>query len=99
MDELEVMAFRQRARTYLFERLAIQTAFQALMLGEGLSIQQAHVNLSRWLDSASKKADEVYGAHFQDPAMTALYADEWKAVTETIKGEISAYADDLLSRG
>jgi hypothetical protein len=40
------------------------------------------------------RADRTYGAHFGDPALSALYADEVREVIDDMKKTVDKLADE-----
>jgi hypothetical protein len=50
-----------------------------------LSVVETREGLKEWLDANSEEALRVYGAALEDPALTALFADEAKEITDGIK--------------
>jgi hypothetical protein len=72
------------ARMSVLENLALKTAFQAPVLSRRLSAKESRDVLIGWLNSNSSAADAFYGEFFQDPAMTALYADEVRSITDEL---------------
>jgi hypothetical protein len=95
MGESEIAAFRERFRIDLIERLALKTALGAPVLAQALSIEDSRDSLTAWLDEDAKRAVEAYGKHFQDPGLTALYADEVQEVIERMKDRVQKVADEL----
>jgi hypothetical protein len=95
MDETEIVAFRERFRQELIERLVLKNAFAAPLLIGALSIEQCRNALKGWLDDNSSIADQSFGKHFHDPALTALYADEVKEIVNDLKKKIDKLATEL----
>ena len=83
-DRAEIEAFRLRYRVSLLERLVLKTAYAAPVLAGRLSAEESRQALVGWLSATSKATDRAYGEVFQDPALTALYSDEAKGVTEKL---------------
>jgi hypothetical protein len=91
-DQKDIDEFRLRFRVAILERLVLKTALVAPLLDRHLSIQESLDSLKGWLDLESEVADQTYGRHFADPALTALYADEVKEMTENMKKQVDRFA-------
>jgi hypothetical protein len=89
-----IRAFRDGMRQNIVERLALQTALAVRMSVLGLSAQESCENLKGWLDHNSAVADQAYGSHFRDPALSALYADEVREIVDEMKAEVDKMGDD-----
>ena len=98
-DKSDILAFRERYRIELIERLVLTNAIAVQVFAGRLSIQQSHKALTEWLDKNSQTADQACGKHFGDPALTALYADEVKDVTEKMKAIVDNIAEELIDQG
>lgn len=92
MDESEIANFRLRFRLAVIEELVLKNAFGMNLLILRLSIDKASEALKESLDGYSALADRAYGQHFQDPALSALYADEVKEVIEDMKKAVDKMA-------
>lgn len=95
MNPSEIAAFRERSRRLLIERLVLQTALLVRRSGMGLSFRESAENLKGWLDGNSDAIDRIYGEHFRDPALSALYADEVREVIDELKGQV----DKMVEHG
>ncbi|HUB64902.1 MAG TPA: hypothetical protein VL996_10755 [Methylocella sp.] len=98
-DKSDILAFRERFRSELLERLVLTNAMALQVLASHLSVEQSHKSLTEWLDKNSQTADQVCGKHFGDPALTALYADEVKDVTERMKAIVDTIKKELITQG
>ena len=87
-DEVTLEAFRLRFRVSILERLVLSTYFAAPVLSRRLSAQESHHVLKQILQQGAASALDVYGKHFGDPALTALYADEAKSITDRMEGMV-----------
>jgi hypothetical protein len=96
-DRAELEAFRLRYRVNVLERLVLKTAFSAPLLSRRLSAEQSHRMLIDWLNLNSSIADEAYGAHFQEPALAALYSDEVRYLMDQMIAIVDALYEE--SRG
>jgi len=92
MNPSEIAAFRERVRHRLVERLVLQTALLVRRSALGLSSQEAAANLKGWLEGNSEAVDRIYGEHFRDPALSALYADEVREIIDELKAEVDQMA-------
>jgi hypothetical protein len=99
MDETQIFDFRLSFRLTIMEHLALRTALIGPVSARALSVEESRKSLKDWLDANSSAADDAYGKHFRDPAMTALYADEAKDVIEKYKGIVDKTASQLSSTG
>lgn len=99
MSEKDIGEFRREFRISMIERLVIKTAFGVPVLAGGAPAQQSGDALKEWLDLNSQKADEAYGAHFHDPALSALYADEAKEVIEDMKKIVDGLVSEMKRKG
>jgi hypothetical protein len=92
MTETDLEIFRIRFRQALLERLIIKTAFLASHVQGILSVAGTREGLSGWLDANSEEALHVYGEALKDPALTALFSDEAKEITEAMKRNVDKIA-------
>jgi hypothetical protein len=92
MDESDLEVFRTRFRLRLLEQLVLKVSFAFYIKQAGLSAQQTETMLKGYLDDTSALADRVYGAALEDPGLTALFADEAKAVVEAMKKSVTDMA-------
>jgi hypothetical protein len=92
MNEAELQSFRQGVHLLLLEELLLKTAFAVSQLDGRLSVPQTADALKGWLDSASAAIDWRSGVELRDPAMVALYSDEAKFVTDSMKGQVDRIA-------
>jgi hypothetical protein len=92
MTEDDVEKFRLRFRLALIERLAIKTFFLATHVQGVLTVAQTEQGLGELLDGESAEALRVYGEALGDPALTALFADEAREITEDVKHAIAKLA-------
>ena len=90
-DNPELERFRLNWRLNLIERLVLRTVLVAPVLARQMSLEESTASLLDWLEQNSKAADEGYGKIFQDPGLTALYADEVKSVTDDMKMIVANY--------
>ena len=82
MTEADLVVVRDRCRLALIERLCLaQFLMQPVFAGQ-MTVDQSHGVLREWLEAQRDKAGELYGAHFQEPGMTALYSEEMANVVE-----------------
>ena len=95
MAQSDVEAFRDRFRLWTIERLALKFALGGPVFFGGISIEESTDHLKAWLDLNSAQADSAYGAHFRDPALVALYADEVKEVIEDMKKGVDEIAEGM----
>jgi hypothetical protein len=95
IDASDVAAFCQRYHFAIVERLAIKNAFAVPLLFLGKSLEESQNDLKDWLDQQSNTADQAYGAHFGDPALAALYAEEVKEITEDMKTIVDKIAQRI----
>lgn len=72
-------------REYSLDRIVLQTALIARVLGRHLSTSESREGLKQSLDASRSQQDQIYGEVRQDSALTALYADEAKDVIEKMK--------------
>jgi hypothetical protein len=82
-------------RLAFVQELTLKTALLAVSSSTGSPIQSAQKVLGEWLDSNSQLADETYGAAFQDPSLTALYADEVLAIVTDMKKMLAKIAASI----
>jgi hypothetical protein len=94
MKESDLEVFRLRFRVALLERLVLKTAFLASHLQGILSVAGTREGLLGWLDANSEESLRVYGAALKDPALTALFADEAKEVTDSMKRTVDQIAGE-----
>jgi hypothetical protein len=97
----EIQAFRDRIRLSLIERIALRTAFLVPLSTHQLSIEESRKALVDWLDLNSAIADRALGEKFRDPAVTALYAEEVRELTDKMKSivdELAKEAKDVFDR-
>jgi hypothetical protein len=92
MSASDVADFRERVRLMLIERLVLQTALLARQSVWGLSVSLSAENLKGWLDANSEAVDRIYGEHFRDPALSALYADEVREIVDEMKAQVDSIA-------
>jgi hypothetical protein len=92
MNEADLEVFRVRWRLALLERLVLKTAFLADHVKGSLTVAGTATALKGWLDTNSATADRAYGAALEDPALTALFADEVKAITDDLKKTVDSIA-------
>jgi hypothetical protein len=90
-DEPALEAFRLRYRVAILERLVLKTAFLAPLLSRRLSKEESRQMLIGWLNNNISAADQTFGEYFQDPALSALYADEVKDLVD----KMIAIVEDL----
>ena len=99
MTEAELQLFRDRCRLFLIERLCLAQALSEPVLSGKWSAEQSRKLLGSWLEEQSKKADKLFGTHFREPALTALYGDEMREVVEEMKKVIDDATDILKAQG
>ncbi len=92
MNESDLGVFRLRFRLALLERLVLKTAFLASHVQGILSVAGTREGLQGWLDANSEEALRVYGAALADPGLTALFADEAKEITDSMKETVNRIA-------
>ncbi len=86
MKQADIDAFRTRVLINLIERLVLKVAFEDPVRASHLTAVQSRDALKNWLDINSSAADAAYGSRFRnDPAQSALYADEVKDLIEAMK--------------
>jgi hypothetical protein len=86
MKQADIDAFKMRVRINLIERLIFKVAFEDPVRAGHLTAMQSRDALKAWLDINSSAADAAYGSRFRnDPAQSALYADEVKELIEMMK--------------
>ncbi len=86
MKQADINAFRTRVLINLIERLVLKVAFEEPVRTKHLTAAQSRDALKAWLDTNSSAADAAYGSRFRnDPAQSALYADEVKDLIEAMK--------------
>jgi hypothetical protein len=86
MKQADIDAFKMRVRINLIERLMLKVAFEDPVRAGHLTALQSRDALKAWLDINSSAADAAYGLRFRnDPAQSALYADEVKELIEAMK--------------
>ena len=90
----EIAAFRLRYRAQIVENMALKAMLLISFLNRK-SLSESQTDLKDWLDKCSETADQAYGAHFRDPAIMALYADEVKAVVEEMKYEVDKMVTEI----
>ena len=88
---------RVRIRLAIIEQMLLRTALLQPVLTRQLTIAQSGDALKEWLETFGTTFDAAYGAHFQDPALTALYSDEARAIIESLKERVDQLATDLQS--
>jgi hypothetical protein len=101
MDQADLETFRLRFRMALIERLTIKTFFLATHVQGLLTVAQTETGLGELLDGESAEALRVYGLALGDPGLTALFADEAKEITDSVKktvGEIAVFAQGHLGK-
>lgn len=59
---------------------------------DGTSVAAVRDGLTGWLDANSEEVLRAYGAVLQDPALTALFADEAGEITDTMKNTVEIVA-------
>jgi hypothetical protein len=70
------------------------------VLSRRLSSQESRDSLLERLDTSTEVIDRIYGGHFHDPALTALYAEEAREVVKKMKATVCRTAkewDDLAA--
>jgi hypothetical protein len=92
MVEADLETFRLKFRLALLERLTLKTAFLASHVQGILTVAGTREGLRGWLDANSEEALRVYGAALGDPALTALFADEAKEITDAMKSTVDKIA-------
>lgn len=92
MNESDLEIFRVRYRLTLLERLVLKTAFLATHVQGILSVAGTREGLSGWLDANSEEVLRAYGVALEDPALTALFADEAKEITDSMKRTVDQIA-------
>ena len=85
MDQIDIEIFRINCRLALIERLTIKTAFAAVRAEGSLTTAAVSMALKEWFDASSESADQSYGPLLKDPALTALYTDEARTITNNLK--------------
>jgi len=86
VKQADINAFRTRVLINLIERLVLKVAFEEPVRTNQLTATQSRDALKTWLDTNSSAADAAYGSRFRnDPAQSALYADEVKDLIEAMK--------------
>jgi hypothetical protein len=93
INETELEFFRLKFRLFLIERLVLRLSFSALQSGSRRSIQAARKELSDYLERAAELADQVYGEHYRDPALAALYADEVREMVQSLVNFVATLPD------
>jgi len=89
VKQADIDAFRMRVLINLIERLILKVAFEEPVRASHLTAVQSRDALKAWLDINSSAADAAYGSRFRnDPAQSALYADEVKELIETMKRNV-----------
>ena len=90
----EIHAFRARYRIEILESLVLKAMLLIHVLNQQ-SLSESQSDLKGWLDTCSETADATYGKHFGDPAKSALYADEVKAVVEDMKRRVDKTVNEI----
>lgn len=94
MEPESIERYRARLRVSIFELLVLRHALLEPVLNGYLSIEESQKALELFLDQNSSVADSAFGSRFpDDPAMTALYADETKELIEEIKSKVRRLAE------
>jgi hypothetical protein len=95
MNQDQLYAYRTRMTVLFLHRLVLRTVLLGPVLQKALSIEESRDSLKDWLDQNSAISDQAYGEHFQDAALTALYADEVKDVIEKMKEDVDSLAAEV----
>jgi hypothetical protein len=90
-------AFRIRVRLVIIEQMLLRTALLLHVLTRTGTLAGSRDALKEWLETFGTTTDAAYGAHFQDPTLTALYSDEARAIIESLKERVDQLAADLQS--
>ena len=94
MKQADIDAFRTRVLINMIERLILKVAFEEPVRASHLTAVQSRDALKSWLDINSSAADAAYGSRFRnDPAQSALYADEVKELIEAMKRNVDGCYD------
>jgi hypothetical protein len=94
MTETDLEIFRIRFRLALLERLVLKTVFLASHVQGILTVTGTREGLSGWLDANSEDTIRVYGETLKDPALTALFSDEAREITEAMKRTVDKIASE-----
>jgi hypothetical protein len=84
-DDVRLEFFRLKVRTQILEGLLLRLAFSSIAQSvPRRSNQEARQIIADYLQTAETAAIEAYGAHFRDPALAALYADEVSEIVQSL---------------
>ncbi len=89
---LDPETFKARLRLEVLERLVLLTAFQSPLAVGHLTAEQSQALLNDWLDTNCANIDRELGAHFGEPAQTALYSEEAQDLAKRMKAIVEKFA-------
>ena len=94
MSDPDVAAFRDRYRVSVLERLVLRHVLLAPVISRHLSGPESLKAIEDWLDANTNTADLALGQRLQEPALTALYAEEAKEVVERMRRSVRDIAEE-----
>ncbi len=94
----DIETFRTRYRLNLLERLSLLTFFQT-WTSAGLTSDQCQELLAAWLEGDVEVADQRFGPHLGDAALTALHTEEMRDIHANLKKAFAKIADEGKRNG
>jgi hypothetical protein len=62
------------------------------------TLEESRLDLKGWLDNQVAVFDKAYGEYLKDPAMTALYTEEFLEIVRNWKQRVDRMIDDAVQK-
>jgi hypothetical protein len=99
MDEPYIIAIKDRSRLALVEQLCFLQAVSSPVLFGQMTVEASRGVVLNWLEKQRAQCEQLVGAHFQEPGMTALYSEEIGLAIDRMKEIVERIAATLKKEG